>query len=164
MGKQFNMMILHIVKVQMIVLLIMMLILILLILLMMMMMMLLQIVKGSSSADYSAAVNDADANAVHTPNDDNDVVADCEGKFKRLWRRFIPRASSSTSRGQKMGLILHRHYLNLHDHHAYNPHDDHHHFHIAGHPDAFKCNRRQTLNMDLISLLIFILIIILRSP
>ena len=116
------------------------------------------------SANDSAAANDADANAVHTPNDDSDVVADCEGKFKRLWRRFIPRASSSTSRGQKMGLILHRHYLNLHDHHAYNPHDDHHHFHIAGHPDAFKCNRRQTLNMDLISLLIFILIIILRSP
>ena len=34
------------------------------------------------SANDSAAANDADANAVHTPNDDNDVVADCEGKFK----------------------------------------------------------------------------------
>ena len=49
MGKQFNMMILHIVKVQMIVLLLMMLMLMLSILLMMIMMWL-QIVKGSSSA------------------------------------------------------------------------------------------------------------------
>ena len=65
------------------------------------------------SANDSAAANDADANAVHTPNDDNDVVADCERKFKRLWRRFIPRASSSAPRGQKMGLILHHHYLSL---------------------------------------------------
>ena len=81
----------------------------------MMIMMWLQIVKGSSSADYGAAVINAvhTRTHAHTPNDDNDVVADCEREFKCLWRRFIPRASSSTSRGQKMGLILHHHYLSL---------------------------------------------------
>ena len=45
-------------------------------------MMILQIVKGSSSANDSTADNDADTYTAHTPNDDDDVVADCEGKFK----------------------------------------------------------------------------------
>ena len=41
-----------------------------------------------------------------TYNDANDVVADRERDFKRLWGRLIPRDSAQPRGGKKMGLIL----------------------------------------------------------